>query len=547
MITVRCRLCGADFTTEEGNKVDRCGFCACMNTIPVVKDEKEADLFYQASKLRGTNYFEKSAAIYESILKNDPDNPEAHFGLVMCAYGVEYAGDAWGRTLVCNRFQEKPVFENEHFKKAVKLSDSEVKDIYDNIAYQINGEQERFAGADTSSAVCDVIVVSKQFEGKDLLDDGFDPDDDHEPVKDFELAKHVYDYLSRKGYRMFMTGKNLKGVKRQDAIPMLSEAIRSAKLLILVGTEKENIEAASVEGEWMRFIVSNRGSKNKGFVPCYFDMEAGDLPPELSKLSPIDMSKDGYEEEILKRVSYYTGGSNAGAQTSESVKEEEASSNASEETRSQAPAESEEAEEDSGIGGLGFDEEELGFDILEATQIYDAAYSKEMKAKFDFEFREAADSYSTIKGFRDSKKRAQDCYQKAEDMRREALYQEALRSFHKCKDDVDYVRTKLLFETISGYKDADGRARECAILSKRVKKQMQQEIIDKELEAIEKVKAAEEKEQEQERIKEEAEDKPSLVLRILTVVVCLAALGALGFFFKDQILNAVSYYRGLIG
>ncbi|MBO4389851.1 MAG: toll/interleukin-1 receptor domain-containing protein [Lachnospiraceae bacterium] len=555
MITVRCRLCGADFQTEESNKVDRCGFCASLNTIPKAKDARHAELFHKAATLRGTNYFEQGAAVYESILKEDPDNPEALFGLVMCEYGAEYAGDAWGRTLVCNRYRETKIFDDQNYKKAVKLADIECKEIYDNIAFQINGEQERFAGADTSAARCDVLLVSKQYEDKDILDDGFDPDDDNVPVKDFELARHIYDYLSRKGYRVFMTGKNLKNSRRQDAIPMLQTAIESAKILVLVGTSREYIDDASVESEWMRYFIVNRGVKNKGFAPCYYEMDPKDLPQEMLKSSPIDMSVEGYEEEILKRVAYYTSGSASGSASeatpapkpAQPVQETPA---AEEENVSAASANEPEAapeQEEAGFGGMGFDEEELGFDILEATKIYDDAFAKEKKARFDYELKQIGDAYASIKGFRDSQARAQECYKRAEEIRQEALYQEALRSFHKCKDHVDYLRTRLLFETISGYKDADGRARECAILAKRVKKQQQQEIIDKEIEAIENKKAEAEKVVEQAKKKEEEEDKPSMVLRILVIVIALAAIGGLGFFFKDQIMNAVSYYQGLLG
>ena len=442
----------------------------------------------------------------------------------------------------------------EGFKKlvfgiGVSVMCSEVKQC--DFAFQMYGKSDPYVSGTTIKQT----VSTDGVEYLIPLSEISWSDDDNVPVQDFELARHIYDYLSRKGYRVFMTGKNLKNSRRQDAIPMLQTAIESAKILVLVGTSREYIDDASVESEWMRYFIVNRGVKNKGFAPCYYEMDPKDLPQEMLKSSPIDMSVEGYEEEILKRVAYYTSGSASGSASeatpapkpAQPVQETPA---AEEENVSAASANEPEAapeQEEAGFGGMGFDEEELGFDILEATKIYDDAFAKEKKARFDYELKQIGDAYASIKGFRDSQARAQECYKRAEEIRQEALYQEALRSFHKCKDHVDYLRTRLLFETISGYKDADGRARECAILAKRVKKQQQQEIIDKEIEAIENKKAEAEKVVEQAKKKEEEEDKPSMVLRILVIVIALAAIGGLGFFFKDQIMNAVSYYQGLLG
>ena len=63
---------------------------------------------------------------------------------------------------------------------------------------------------------------------------------------------------------------------------------------------------------------------------------------------------------------------------------------------------------------------------------------------------------------------------KANERYNELLYQEAMKNYKRAAHSADYTRTKLMFETIAGYKDSDSKARECEILAKRLGKEEKQ-------------------------------------------------------------------------
>ena len=70
-----------------------CEYCGTKQTLPKVDDETIVNLFNRANRLRMHSEFDKAEELYEKIINLDDTEAEAHWGIVLCKYGVEYVED----------------------------------------------------------------------------------------------------------------------------------------------------------------------------------------------------------------------------------------------------------------------------------------------------------------------------------------------------------------------------------------------------------------------------------------------------------------------
>jgi hypothetical protein len=85
--------------------------------------------------------------------------------------------------------------------------------------------------------------------------------------------------------------------------------------MLVIGTCKENFEAVWVKNEWSRFIAIMKKDRSRLLIPCYKDMDAYDIPDELSNLQSQDMSKVGFLQDILRGVKKVLDASKATSQS----------------------------------------------------------------------------------------------------------------------------------------------------------------------------------------------------------------------------------------
>ena len=89
MAIFKCKMCGG--TLEINNEtVAVCEYCGTKQTVPNSQDEVVSNLFNRANNLRLKCEFDKAEQVYEKILDINNTDPEAHWGVVLCKYGIEY-------------------------------------------------------------------------------------------------------------------------------------------------------------------------------------------------------------------------------------------------------------------------------------------------------------------------------------------------------------------------------------------------------------------------------------------------------------------------
>ena len=88
--------------------------------------------------------------------------------------------------------------------------------------------------------------------------------------------------------------------------PYIFAALNSAKVMVVLGTKPEYFNAVWVKNEWSRYLALIRGGANKVLIPAYRDMDPYDLPEEFSHLQAQDMSKLGFMQDLIRGIKKLT-------------------------------------------------------------------------------------------------------------------------------------------------------------------------------------------------------------------------------------------------
>ena len=124
MVLLKCRICGGDLKIIDKSSYATCEYCGSTMTLPNIDDERMVNLFNRANHYCLQNEFDKAMAVYENILEEDSSNAEAHWGMVLAKYGIEYVEDPKSnkRIPTCHRLHYEPIYTDFDYKEAIKNS-----------------------------------------------------------------------------------------------------------------------------------------------------------------------------------------------------------------------------------------------------------------------------------------------------------------------------------------------------------------------------------------------------------------------------------------
>jgi hypothetical protein len=94
MAIYNCKKCGGNLKIiDQISGLCKCEYCRSTQTIPLDNDEKKVNLYNTANKYRRANQFDHALDIYQSMIKEFPDEAESYWGAVLCRFGIEYVVD----------------------------------------------------------------------------------------------------------------------------------------------------------------------------------------------------------------------------------------------------------------------------------------------------------------------------------------------------------------------------------------------------------------------------------------------------------------------
>lgn len=285
-------MCGGTIEFNSGDTIGVCDSCGTKQTLPRLDDDKKANLYDRANHFRRNNDFDKAMGIYEQILNEDNTDAEAYWSIVLCRYGIEYVEDpaTHKRVPTVNRAQFASIYTDEDYKSALKYADSYQKAIYEEEAKAIDDIQKGILAISSKEEPFDVFICYKE------------TDNSGKRTNDSVLANDLYHQLTQEGFKVFFSRITLEDKLGTAYEPYIFAALNSAKVMVVLGTKPEYFNAVWVKNEWSRYLALIKKGAKKILIPAYRDMDPYDLPDEFSHLQAQDMSKLGFMQDLIRGI-----------------------------------------------------------------------------------------------------------------------------------------------------------------------------------------------------------------------------------------------------
>jgi len=292
MALLRCKMCGGDLELIPESTIAECLSCGSKLTVPTETDERIINLYNRANYFRQNNEFDKAIGVFESILNERSTEAEAHWGLVLCKYGVEYVDDPKAKRKIptCHRTQYVSILSDPNYKEAINYADAYSRLEYEREALEIDQIQKGILAISSKEEPFDVFVCYKEL------------DNTGQRTRDSVDAHDIYDALSRKGFKVFFSRITLEEKAGSAYEPYIFAALNSAKVMVLVTSSRDHLESPWVKNEWSRFLNFIKDDHSRVLIPAYRNMSPYDLPDELSYLQAMDMEKIGFLQDLVHGI-----------------------------------------------------------------------------------------------------------------------------------------------------------------------------------------------------------------------------------------------------
>lgn len=292
MAIIKCKMCGGDMVLSPDQRCGTCEYCGSTMTLPKVDDEQRAAAFNRGNHFRRIGEFDKALMVYERILQEDDTDAEAHWCCALCRFGIEYVKDPASGAYVptCHRASFDSFLEDVDYLAALQYADPVARRQY---------EQD---GAQIAEVQRGVLKISRQEEPFDVFLCYKESDDRGQRTVDSTLAQVIYYELTEQGYRVFFARITLEDKAGQEYEPYIFAALHSARVMVVVGTKPEYLNAVWVKNEWSRYLALMKDDRKRLLIPCYRDMDPYDLPEQLSVLQSYDMSRIGFLQDLIRGI-----------------------------------------------------------------------------------------------------------------------------------------------------------------------------------------------------------------------------------------------------
>ena len=293
----KCKMCGGSLEFEKGDTIGVCDSCGTKQTLPRLDSDRRANLYDRANHFRRNNEFDKAAGIYEQILNEEPTDAEAYWSLVLCRYGIEYVEDSatHKRVPTVNRAQFTSIYDDEDYKSALQHAGGYQRSLYEEEASTINEIQKGILAISQKEEPFDVFICYKETDANGRR------------TPDSVLANDLYHQLIQEGFKVFFSRITLEDKLGTAYEPYIFSALNSAKVMVVLGTKPEYFNAVWVKNEWSRYLsLVNQSGGKKVLIPAYRDMDPYDLPEEFSHLQAQDMSKLGFLQDLIRGIKKIT-------------------------------------------------------------------------------------------------------------------------------------------------------------------------------------------------------------------------------------------------
>ena len=296
-----CRTCKFTFAFPMSEGTYECPACGAVNGRPQAQGASY-DHLKRATYQRLACDFHNAEISYQHVLLEHPEEHEAHWGLVLCRYGVEYVEDTrTGRLMPTVRsVRKKPMQADSDFLAACDYAPEEVRAQYEAEAAYIDDTMARIRELAETQQPYDVFICHKKtVPGSENL------------TPEYGKASEMAHHLEKQGYRVFFAPEAIKGELGADYEAAIYHALDTAKVMLMFCANADYVTSAWVRSEWTRFLEMTLERDGKRLVPLlYGDFTPAKLPREIRpyRLECVTMDSFTAASDILRLLEKCCGG-----------------------------------------------------------------------------------------------------------------------------------------------------------------------------------------------------------------------------------------------
>ncbi len=254
MNILQCPNCGGEMEiVAEGHY--RCRYCKKESYVKSTNGELMFAL-NMGAKLRYRKDFAGAMEEYERAIALDNTCAEAHWGMFLSEYGIEFVKDKVDneyKPTLCHRVQNIAVKDNINFNNAVKDATPSESAEYKKLGESIEKVRKQLLSMSGKMQSYDIFICYKQNE-----------EDGTTPTEESKWARDLYYKLTGYGYKVFYAEESLADKAGAYEVNIFS-ALNSAKVMLILGTSLEHINAVWVKNEWSRFVNLVKDNPIKSF------------------------------------------------------------------------------------------------------------------------------------------------------------------------------------------------------------------------------------------------------------------------------------------
>ena len=239
--------------------------------------------------------YEEAIKVYRQLLLLSPaQEAELHWRILLCRYGVEYVyeQDSGQYLPTITAISAQSVLDDPDYLAAVQYARSqEVRCYYQEQAEALERILRKYREICATQPPCDVFITVKQGDGAG------------NPTQDSLVGMELYMDLTARGLRVFNSRKSLEGCAGLDYEPYVMAALSTARVLIVLGSTAEYLEAPWVANEWRRFRWLMKDGTGRRLIPYLIGLPANQLPVGLSGVQAISNQNAEPMKELYRNLS----------------------------------------------------------------------------------------------------------------------------------------------------------------------------------------------------------------------------------------------------
>ena len=265
------------------------------------KLEELEQLYRQAADFQQDRVFDKAEEYYRKILVKGGGDAEVYWRLLMCHYCLFYQKDGDGSMI--------PIILNPDLTDPAEMS------LRRELEHHMTEQERPYYAAQLQKIdrILDKYRLLKDRVQYDVFISVKQESDGHYTA-DSDVAANLYDFLIDQGLRVFNSRRTMIPAG-QEYEPYIISALMSAKTLIVVGTDPDNMNSPWVRNEWSRFQwlqfrEKEKTGKTERVLICYLakGMQARQIPKALNPNRQAIFDGVKAHDELLEAIAFLNRG-----------------------------------------------------------------------------------------------------------------------------------------------------------------------------------------------------------------------------------------------